>query len=170
MELVEAAFVLVAQAGFEGLRLRRVAQDVGIDQSTLHHYFATKDDLVRAVTEYTTTRLAGSAPPGDTPPEEALATHLRALGELMRTEPDLFTVSAELDLRARRDPVVRRALAAQETGWRAALVAMCPARGVPPEEVAELVIATVKGVRLAPDLAPLVLDRLVALLTGGKSS
>ena len=49
-----AAFERVAEIGFEGLRLRQVAEQVGIDHSTLHHHFATKQALVAAVAEYTT--------------------------------------------------------------------------------------------------------------------
>lgn len=44
--LVEAAFRCIAEKGFEGLRLRDVAAKVGIDHSTLHYHFPTKEDLV----------------------------------------------------------------------------------------------------------------------------
>ncbi len=159
-ELVEAAYAVVAEVGFEGLRLRRVAADVGIDQSTLHHYFATKGDLVHAVAEYATTRLAASAPPPGTPREHAVAAHLRALVDLMRTDPDLLTVSAELDLHARRDPAVRATLDRQEAGWRAMLVSL-----LADPAAAELVIAAVKGVRLSPELAPSVFERLLGGLS-----
>ena len=36
--LVEAAYRRIAECGFEGLRLRDVAAEVGIDHSTIHHY------------------------------------------------------------------------------------------------------------------------------------
>jgi AcrR family transcriptional regulator len=38
--------------GFEELRLRDVASEVGIDHSTLHHHYATKQDLVAGVVEH----------------------------------------------------------------------------------------------------------------------
>jgi len=38
-ELVEAGVRSIAECGFEGLRLRIVAADVGIDHSTVHHYW-----------------------------------------------------------------------------------------------------------------------------------
>ena len=61
-QLVAAAFRRVAESGFEGLRLRQVAEDVGIDHSTLHHHFATKQALVEAVAEYTTRQFWETAP------------------------------------------------------------------------------------------------------------
>lgn len=165
--LVLAAFVRVAEVGFEGLRLRQVADDAGIDHSTLHHHFATKQDLVNAVVLHTTGRLARTAPPDGPDPAARLRAHLDALRGLCEQEPELFTVTAELDLRARRDPAVRAVLQRQEAGWRAALTAVLSEAGVTgPEVGAELVIATVKGVRLAPDLAPAVLDRLASVLAG----
>ena len=153
--------------GFEGLRLRQVADDAGIDHSTLHHHFATKQDLVNAVVLHTTGRLAGTAPPAGPDPVLRLRAHLDALRRLSETEPELFTVTAELDLRARRDPAVRAVLEPQEAGWRAGLTAVLAAAGTrEPEVGAEVVIAAVKGVRLAPGLAPAVFDRLAAVLPG----
>ena len=51
-EIIRAAFAQLATVGFEGLRMRQIAAEVGIDQSTLHHHFPTKQDIVAAVTEH----------------------------------------------------------------------------------------------------------------------
>ncbi len=166
--LLRAAFEQVAEIGFEGLRLRQVAEQAGIDHSTLHHYFATKQDLVTAVAEYTT-RQFWSAAPADPEPVAALGEHLRALRQLIEDRPQLLVVTAELDLRARRDPVVAAVLAGHERGWRELLSGLL-GRGrwvapVDPPQAAEFVIATVKGVRLAPQLAGPVLAQLEAMFT-----
>jgi AcrR family transcriptional regulator len=162
-QLVRAAFALVAEAGLEGLRLRRVAAEVGIDQSTLHHHVATKAALVAAVAEHAAGLLATTAPPAHLPPAAALRAHLDALADLVARRPELFTVTAELDLRARRDPSVRAVVERQEAGWRAVLTGLFTALGeADPAARTELVIAAVKGVRLVPDLAPLVLAQLGA--------
>ena len=161
---MRAAFERVAEIGFEGLRLRQVAEQVGIDHSTLHHHFATKQSLIAAVAEYTTRQFWPTAP--DTPdPAAALREHLDALRRLMTDRPQLFAVSAELDLRARRDPEVAAALAGYERGWRELLTELLRPGQPDPVAAAELVIATVKGVRLTPERAEPVFDRLAALLT-----
>jgi TetR/AcrR family transcriptional repressor of nem operon len=163
-QLVQAAFERVAEIGFEGLRLRQVAEQVGIDHSTLHHHFATKQALIAAVAEYTTRQFWSTA--SDAPsPASALREHLDALRRLMTDRPELFAVSAELDLRARRDPEVAAALAGHERGWRELLTGMLRSGPSDPAVEAELVIAAVKGVRLTPEGAGPVFERLTALLT-----
>lgn len=174
--MVAAAFRRVAVVGFEGLRLRQVAEDVGIDHSTLHHHFATKQDLVGAVAEYTTRQFWTTAP-HDADPASALREHLMALRRMIEDRPDLLVVTAELDLRARRDPAVATAMERHEAGWREVLtgvLAAGSARGVwatsvDPVVAAELVIAAVKGARLAPGVAAQVFEQLEALLIGGAS-
>ena len=158
--LTEAAFAAVAKSGLEGLRLRPVAKAAGIDHSTLHHHFATKQDLVAAVVEMATRPLWGTIPENGAPAER-LRTHLEILARLMGERPELFTVLAEIDLRANRDPAVAELVAGVETGWRRGLEHLFRAMKVdePAIEV-ELVIATVKGIRLEPDAAPDVLARL----------
>ncbi len=51
-EVVQAAYSLIAEKGFEGLRTREVADRVGINSATLHYYFPTKEALIGAVVEY----------------------------------------------------------------------------------------------------------------------
>lgn len=174
--LVEAAFRRVAEQGFEGLRLRQVAEDVGIDHSTLHHHFATKQALILAVAAWTTRQFWRTAPEADDP-ARALHDHLDGLRLLMGSRPDLFVVTAELDLRARRDPAVAQALDALESGWRERLVALFDRgladgtwTGLDPTTATELVIAAVKGLRHVPQVAGVVFDSLEALLTRKDSS
>ncbi|MEJ3656350.1 TetR family transcriptional regulator [Actinomycetes bacterium KLBMP 9759] len=160
-QLVAAAFTRVAEVGFEGLRLRQVAADVGIDHSTLHHHVATKQELVEAVAAYTASRFFGTSPPGS-----SLRDHLRNLRRLMVEEPQFFTVTAELDLRAQRDPAVAGLMRRIEEGWREALAELLAPHVTDPAADAELVIAAVKGVRLVPQHAEAVFDRLEDLLLG----
>ena len=47
--LVAAAYTRIANEGFEGLRTRDVAADVGVNIATLHYYFPTKEALIRGV-------------------------------------------------------------------------------------------------------------------------
>jgi AcrR family transcriptional regulator len=170
--LVRAAFGCIAGKGFEGLRLRQVAAEVGIDHSTLHHYFATKADLVAGVVEHAT-RQFWPTMPADGSPAEKLHHHLAALARMITDQPALFTVMAELDLRAHRDPAIRAIIARHEEGWRIVLAEVLR-RGAKEAawtqrlEVAagvELIIAAVKGVGRLPDRAAEVLGQLERLLT-----
>lgn len=156
--LVVAAHRAVAEHGLEGLRLRTVAAEVGIDHSTLHHHFATKQDLIEAVVALATAPLLSTLPTEGTPPAR-LTTHLERLAALITTDPDRFVVLAEMDLRARRDPQVAATIEAVESGWRGVLGDL----GLTPGQV-EFLIATVKGVRLVPAHAHEVLMQTSELL------
>ncbi len=116
--LILAAFHAIAEKGFEGLRVRDVAAQVGINGATLHHYFATKEDLIQGVVEYVITRLRETMQPQDTSanPAEWLHQHLIRLYQLMQEEPALFIVLTEMSLRAQRKPVLHY-LVQQEAVW-----------------------------------------------------
>ena len=171
--LVRAAFGCIAEKGFEGLRLRDVAAEVGIDHSTLHHYFASKQDLVAGVVDYAT-RQFWPTMPAEGGAIDRLQYHLAALGRMIREQPALFTVMGELDLRARRDPAIRAIIDRHEEGWRIVLEEVLRraakdgalTRDLDVAAGVELIIATVKGVRQLPERADDVLAQLNRLLTG----
>ena len=170
--LVGAAFRSIAERGFEGLRLRGVAAEVGIDHSTLHHYFPTKEDLVAGVVEYATRQFWPTIP-NEGSPTEKLRYHLAALVRMIEERPALFTVLSELDLRAGRDAAVRSIIDRHEEGWRVVLTEVLGrgaeegiwAEGLDTSKGVELIIAAVKGVGLNPDSAGDVLRQLERLLT-----
>jgi AcrR family transcriptional regulator len=174
--LVRAAFQCVAERGFEGLRLRLVAADAGIDHSTLHHYFPTKEALVAAVLNHVT-RQFWETMRADLAPAERLHHHLATLGTMIREQPALFTVLAELDLRARRDPTIASTIDDDEAGWRASLTDLFrlgAAQGawrasLDVAAAPELVIAVVKGIRLIPNRAEPVLAEFERSLVGPPS-
>ncbi|MGH3898947.1 MAG: TetR/AcrR family transcriptional regulator [Pseudonocardiaceae bacterium] len=157
--LVHATFDAIAEKGFEGLRLRAVAAQAGIDHSTLHYYFPTRQDLVAAAVEFATSQFWTTTPDGGAPTER-LSTHLATLARMIQQQPALFTVLREVDLRASRDPAVRDIVDRYEQGWRIALAGVFRTA----DSAVELVIAAVKGVSLTPDRAVEVLDRLGSLL------
>ncbi|MCE6995345.1 TetR/AcrR family transcriptional regulator [Saccharothrix sp. S26] len=168
--IVQAAFRQVAEVGFEGLRLRQIAEDVGIDHSTLHHHFPGKREIVASVAEYTIGQFAAVLPEAFDP-AESLRGYLAHLRELLEHSPALFVVTAELDLRARRDPIVRAVMQAHEANWRRSLRDMLAKRddwapGVDAGDITELIIAVVKGVQLAPEAADAAFGQLDALLSG----
>src|SRR3954452_21828708 len=102
-ELVDAAYRRIARDGFEGLRTRDVAADVGVNIATLHYYFPTKEALIRGVIGQAMHRFRATIP-AEGSPEEQLRGHLRALARLIRDDQQLWSVMGELVLRAPRDP------------------------------------------------------------------
>lgn len=164
--LVREAFRAIAERGLEGLRLRAVAAAAGIDHSTLHHHFATKQDLIIAVVEFATEPLRSTIADHGTPGER-LDAHLATLAAMMQSRPDLFVVLAEIDVRARRDPDVAVAVNEIEAGWRLALRALFRDSRIfaDPDGMTELTIAAVKGARLDPAIGPTVVTTLRALLS-----
>ncbi|GDY32021.1 TetR/AcrR family transcriptional regulator [Gandjariella thermophila] len=169
-EIVRAAFRQVAEVGFEGLRLRQIAEEVGIDHSTLHHHFPGKKEIVAGVAEYAI-RQFGTTLPEATGPDESLREYLTHLRELLASSPEVFVVTAELSLRARRDPAVRRVMEHHEANWRRSLRELLVAGGergvwsdrVDTDGAVELVIGAVKGVQLNPESAGVVFAQLDSL-------
>ncbi len=174
--LVRAAVSAIAERGFEGFRLRPIAAAAGIDHSTLHHYFPTKEDLIAAVLEHVTSQLEGTMH-ADLEPGARLRRHLAAIATAIVQRPELFIVLDELDLRARRDASMAVTIRHDEKGWRAALAALFE-EGIEQQTWSvdldvdasvELVIATLKGIRLRPDTAEAVVKQLCDLYCQGAS-
>jgi AcrR family transcriptional regulator len=92
--LVAAAFAVIAREGFEGLRMRGVAANAGLDHSTVHHYFASKEELIEAVVADATGRFRSTTPAAGTGAER-LRAHLDALATRIVAEPELHIVLRE---------------------------------------------------------------------------
>jgi AcrR family transcriptional regulator len=122
-ELVLTAFHLIAEKGFEGLRTRAVAERMGVNIATLHYYFTTKEDLIRAVVDYMHERFAAMHDPQTVHnPDQPLAEFRNDLADVTykwETEPDLYLVMVELFLRAQRDPRIRAIMCELEAHWHA---------------------------------------------------
>lgn len=168
--LIHAAFDAIAQRGFEHLRLRPVAAAAGIDHSTLHHYFPTKADLIAAVFEHVTSQFEATMR-FDLEPAARLRLHMSEIATAVVQQPELFIVLDELELHARRDEAMAAGVEADERGWREALVALFEAgverhswsADLDVDASVELVIATLKGIRLRPDTAEAVAGQLCDL-------
>ncbi len=119
-ELVLAAYELIAERGFEGLRTRDVADRVGVNIATLHYYFPTKEMLIRGVLGHAMERFRTTLEPHGSPADQ-LRNHLRAVRRLMTDEPQLGTVMSELALRSRRDAAVRKIVNEMFDTWQAAM-------------------------------------------------
>src|SRR6266568_2858458 len=167
--LISAAYQRIASDGFEGLRTRDIAADVGVNIATLHYYFPTKEALIRGVIGRAMQRF-GETMPGDGSPVDQLRGHLRALASLLKEDRQLWAVMGELVLRAPRDADLGRILRQTDEYWHRTLrdlIARAIAQGaiaptLDADDMAALLIVAIKGASL-PTVAgfqPELADRL----------
>jgi AcrR family transcriptional regulator len=155
--LILAAYRRLAEAGFEGLRTRDVAAEVGVNIATLHYYFPTKEALIRGVVGHAMGRFRTILTPG-TKPGELLAAQLRGIRRLAAHEPELFVVMGELALRSGRDPAIAAIFKDTIQAWHDTLVVLVRHaqsdgfvdKGLDPDTTASLVIATLSGLFMVP--------------------
>jgi AcrR family transcriptional regulator len=182
-ELVRAAFNQIAERGFEGLRTREVAAEVGVNIATLHYYFPTKESLIRGVLEYAMGRFRSTLAPHGSPSDQ-LRNHLRAVRRLLIDEPELASVMGELSLRSARDRSIAALMTEMYDVWhstvRGLLRRAAKAGGLRPEldsdGVAAVVVATLTAMTLPTmadasrrDQALRQLDRWLGMAPAGGS-
>ncbi len=154
--LARAAYARIAVEGFEGLRTRDVAADVGVNIGTLHYYFPSKESLIRAAVQQTTSRFAATLSSKGSPAEQ-LRGHLEGLRHLLKTDQELWAVSNELTLRAARDETIAQLMGHADEQWYSFLRDLV-ARGVEagcldaelrPESAAAMITAAIKGLSMS---------------------
>ncbi len=155
--LVLAAYRRLAEAGFEGLRTRDVAAEVGVNIATLHYYFPSKEALIRGVVGHAMGRFRTAFDPGSRPGEQ-LAAQFQGIRRLAKYEPELFLVMGELALRSARDPAIAAILSETMRAWHEILVTLVRHaqndgfvdKRLDPDTTASLVIATLSGLFMVP--------------------
>ena len=157
VQLLTAAFELIAEVGFEGLRTRAVAERVGVNIATVHYYFPSKSDLIQSLLHHALERFRTvKAPSVEPSPYAELLQEFLDLEFHLTQEPELFRVLNELQLHAGRHPELRNLLAEMERGWRGYLVGQiqtAQAQGrltnrVAPEQIALEMMALLRGASL----------------------
>lgn len=120
--LVHAAFNLIAERGFEGLRTRDVATRAGVNIATLHYYFATKEDLIRSVVDALIEKFRTQHVPYlATQPRRPLTELRQELQDAqyqVRESPEIFAVLFELFTRSTRDPAIKAILQDTDAQWK----------------------------------------------------
>ena len=157
-ELVLVAFDHIANRGFEGLRVRDVAAQVGINNATLHYYFPTKEDLIKGVVDYMIEKFSTSYAV-ESGGEKASDAWKEMLAELedarhnFRDARDRLVVFIELFIRSLRDPAIAEIFKKLDENWRGYLVDLIE-RGIrqgvfraelEPEVIATLIMLQIKG-------------------------
>ena len=165
---MRVAYREIAEKGFEGLRTREIAGAVGVNVATLHYYFPTKEDLIRAVVGHAMSRFQETLR-ADGTALERLRGHFQGLRRLARTEPELFAAMAELTLRASRDrrlaSVIEKTNAYWDKTMRSLLRQARDEGALPsttdPGGMATVVVAALKGGFMLPGPTTEGFDRTV---------
>ncbi len=153
--LVLAAYRQIAERGFEGLRTRDVADEVGVNVATLHYYFPTKEKLIEAVVAHamgrfrTSLEMAGAS-------GNLLQAYLRGVRKLLSDEPELGAVMGELALRSPRDPGLARIMQDMNEAWHRTVRGLLRnaarrgqiSRRLDSDRVAAIIVAVLAGMSL----------------------
>jgi AcrR family transcriptional regulator len=185
-EIVQAAYQTLAEKGFEGLRMRDIAERAGIDHSTLHYYFAGKEALIDAIVDYIVEDLAvGRSPVAESEkvsPRLRLSAHFDALIKQLQKTPEMFVVLAELNTRAMREPLLRAIFNKNDRKWKGFLTEVLVSgtqrnefkENFVPEVAAEAIISLIRGLTITcagrPELMRRPLYQVLAWLEGRASA
>lgn len=112
-EILDAAYTVLVERGYDGFTTRAVAEEAGRNQSLVHYYFETKRDLLLAFCEDAATEFEDQI---EHLPAEGPADRLRTLAEFVvgTSEPDdvaFKRVLLELTAQAPYDEQLRAVLA-----------------------------------------------------------
>ena len=155
--LVRAAFACLAADGFEGLRTRSVADRAGVNIATLHYYFPTKEALIGSVADFLASRfIMLHAPPVPQTGSAALDRLHQEFADacFYRAEhPELAAVLFELQLRGRRDPLIRNIVEPLFGHWQFGMKQWIAAgveegvfrRDLDPDAAAAFLVAAIAG-------------------------
>ena len=109
--LVQAAFAVIAERGFEGLRTREVAKRAGVTVAMVHYYFRKKELLIHEVVNFIGGQyLTFHAPlvfEGKGTPLDHLRQEFADAKYYQENHPQLAIVYQELLLRSQRDPSIQ---------------------------------------------------------------
>jgi AcrR family transcriptional regulator len=117
--MVDAAYEIIAARGFEGLRTREVAARAGLNISTFHYYFPSKEDLVRSVAQRLLLEFKAASSHGTSGDGARDELHREFLDQAhaIGTKPATYVVLMELFVRSLRDGKLRPIFAALLDAW-----------------------------------------------------
>ena len=121
--LVYAAYELIAEKGFEGLRMRDIAGKVGVNIATLHYYYPSKEALILGVLDYLMNQFITLRPEPSQESEERSAAETLIQEFIdqdyqISKQPQLFIVLLELSQRSLRDPPMQNTMKQYDLHWR----------------------------------------------------
>lgn len=178
-KLIEAAYAVLAERGYEATSVKAVAQAAGVAPGLIHYYFASKEDLLAAVVEDAAERYAEEMRQlrESLPPAQALAAAIAARKRRVEMEPDRERLRVELFALGVRHPALRPAVARVLATGRAGVAQMFASTGQPLDDGAAALLAMLDGIALQRLLDPdfdletayRAVERLAGLLMAGAS-
>lgn len=159
--LVDAAYDIIAEQGFEGLRTRDVALRAGLNISTLHYYFESKENLVRSVAQRLLSEFKSMQEPeaAAVSAVEKLHKTLSDQDALMSRHPSTYVVVNELFTRSLRDaklrPVVQELLGQWENHFRSFITEGMQSGQIAPDSDALVTARTLQCLMLGRSLLTL---------------
>jgi AcrR family transcriptional regulator len=157
--IVDAMRASVAQRGVAGSTFDHVAREAGVSRGLLHYYFGTKEQLLVEVVRRDCDlrmRVLDEQLAGAETAEDFLSLLVFSLEELVRTEPEFFTVVFEVFTLSRRHAEIATEFAELMRRTRehvAEVLAAKQAEGVlhlaaEPEAIAEVLFSLGDGVAM----------------------
>ena len=155
--LLQAAFDVVAEVGFEGLRTRAVAQRAGVNIATLHYYFPSKQHLIEGLAQLIGAKfvtLHGRPPrPSGLPSLDRLRQEFSDGRFYFKHHPEMLLVLQEFALRGKRDPEVQKTVEQMNEHWRNGIERMVEAGvadgtfrdDIPPGEMISMLMSIFGG-------------------------
>jgi AcrR family transcriptional regulator len=155
--LLQAAFDVVAEVGFEGLRTRAVAHRAGVNIATLHYYFPSKQHLIEGLAQLIGAKfvtLHGRPPrPSGLPALDRLRQEFSDGRFYLKHHPEMLLVLQEFALRGKRDRVVQKTVDQMNGHWRDGIKRMVQAGiadgtfrdDIPPGEMLAMLMSIFAG-------------------------
>jgi AcrR family transcriptional regulator len=155
--LIEAAYAVLTERGYEATSIKAVAQAAGVAPGLIHYYFASKEELLAAVVEDAAERYAEEMRQlrESLPPARALAAAIAARKRRVKSEPDRERLRVELFALGVRHPALRPAVAGVLATGRAGVAQMLAPTGQSLDEgITAALLAMLDGVALQRLLDP----------------
>ena len=155
--LLQAAFDVVAEVGFEGLRTRAVAIRAGVNIATLHYYFPSKQDLIEGLAQLIGAKfvtLHGRPPrPSGLSSLDCLRQEFSDGRFYLKHHPEMLLAMQEFTLRGKRDPEVQKTVDQMNAHWRDGIERMVQTgvadgtfrEDIPPREILPMLMSIFAG-------------------------
>lgn len=174
-EIAAAVRALIAERGFEGLRMRDIAERVGINIATLHYHIPAKEALITLVAQSLRDDFIaqhGAQSRAGLTPTEQLRLEFADFRDTFINNPERFQVMGEMQERARRDPAIATAMSPMRGYWHGQWRAILEAgradgsfrADIDPAAAASIIIGGMIAATKQPEPSAQTLDRIFAEL------